>query len=114
MSKDVNSLFSFIDGAKDAQKSGNKSDPLSELTSYYAALDYEKQLEQVIWETRGSKGVATFKRMRAQAAERDRQSRYAQMARRNKIMNILSIILGISLFGAGIYGLIWFAMTFSK
>ena len=77
MGKDLNKVFNFIDGTKAAQKSGNKNDPLSDYIAYEKALDMEKQLEQVIWETRGSKGVATFKRMRAQATERDRQSQYA-------------------------------------
>lgn len=114
MSKDVNSLFNFIDGAKDAQKTGNKTDPLSQLTSYYAAIDYEKKLETIIWETRGSSGVRMFKQLRKQAAEKERKGRYAQIARRNKIMNILSIIIGLSLFAGGIFGIFWFAVTFSR
>jgi len=61
MGKDLNKVFDFIDGTKAAQKSGNKNDPLSDYIAYEKALDMEKQLEQVIWETRGSKGVATFK-----------------------------------------------------
>ena len=69
----------------------------------------EKQLEQVIWETRGSKGVATFKRMRAQATERDRQSKYASIKRRNQIVNILSIIFGIVVFAGGLVGMIFLA-----
>jgi len=114
MSKDVNALFTFIDGAKAAQKTGNKNDPLSDYIAYEKALDMEKQLEQIIFDTRGSKGVATFKRMRAQAAESQRKSKYAQIARRNKILNILSIILGILLFGGGVAGMVWFATTFSS
>jgi len=114
MSKDVNALFSFIDGAKAAQKTGNKNDPLSDYIAYEKAMDMEKELMQIIFDTRGSKGVATFKRMRAQAAESERQSKYAQIARKNKIMNMLSIVLGLTLFAGGIYGLVWFAITFSE
>lgn len=114
MSKDVNNLFDFIDGAKEAKKSGNKSDPLSDYIAYEKAIDFERQLRDIIIDTRGMKGWAKFESMRKQSKEAQRQSRYAQMARRNKIMNILSIILGLCLFGAGIYGLIWFAMEFSK
>ena len=44
MGKDINNLFSFIDGAKEAQKSGKKGDPLSDYIAYEKALDYEKQL----------------------------------------------------------------------
>jgi len=111
MSKDVNNLFAFIDGAKAAQKTGNKNDPLSDYIAYEKALDMEKQLEQIIFDTRGSKGVATFKRMRAQAAEGERKSKYAQIARRNKIMNILSIILGVIVFAGGLAGMVWFATS---
>lgn len=109
MGKDLNKVFDFIDGTKAAQKSGNKNDPLSDYIAYEKALDMEKQLEQVIWETRGSKGVATFKRMRAQATERDRQSKYASIKRRNQIMNVVSITFGVIVFACGIVGMIYFA-----
>lgn len=112
MGKDLNKVFDFIDGTKAAQKSGNKNDPLSDYIAYEKALDMEKQLEQVIWETRGSKGVATFKRMRSQAAERDRQSKYASIARKNKILNIISILLGMSITIGGGGLLIWAAIEF--
>ena len=109
MGKDLNKVFDFIDGTKAAQKSGNKNDPLSDYIAYEKALDMEKQLEQVIWETRGSKGVATFKRMRAQATERDRQSKYASIKRRNQIVNVLSIIFGVIVFAGGLVGMIFLA-----
>ena len=109
MGKDLNKVFDFIDGTKAAQKSGNKNDPLSDYIAYEKALDMEKQLEQVIWETRGSKGVATFKRMRAQATERDRQSKYASNKRRNQIVNVLSIIFGVVVFAGGLVGMIFLA-----
>ena len=109
MGKDLNKVFNFIDGTKEAQKSGNKNDPLSDYIAYEKALDMEKQLEQVIWETRGSKGVATFKRMRAQATERDIQSNYASVKRRNKIMNGLSIAFGVLVFAGGIIGMVFLA-----
>ena len=112
MGKDLNKVFNFIDGTKAAQKSGNKNDPLSDYIAYEKALDMEKQLEQVIWETRGSKGVATFKRMRAQATERDRQSKYAEVARKNKILNALSILLGMAITVGGGALLIWVAIEF--
>ena len=109
MGKDLNKVFDFIDGTKEAQKSGNKNDPLSDYIAYEKALDMEKQLEQVIWETRGSKGVATFKRMRAQATERDIQSKYASIKRRNQIMNALSIAFGVLVFAGGIVGMVFLA-----
>jgi len=112
MGKDLNKVFNFIDDTKAAQKSGNKNDPLSDYIAYEKALDMEKQLMEVIWQTRGSKGVATFKRMRTQATERDRQSKYAAVARKNKILNFISILLGmaITLGGGGL--LIWAAIEF--
>tara|TARA_R110000772_G_scaffold74511_1_gene162238 strand:- start:3860 stop:4282 length:423 start_codon:yes stop_codon:yes gene_type:complete len=112
MSKDVSNLFAFIDGTKEAQKTGNKNDPLSDYIAYEKALDMEKQLEQIIFDTRGSKGVATFKRMREQSASRDRESRYAEIARKNKILNILSILAGISITVGGGSALIWAAIEY--
>lgn len=112
MSKDVNNLFSFIDGTKEAQKTGNKNDPLSDYIAYEKALDMEKQLEQIIWETRGSKGVSKFKQMRAQAATKDRESKYAAVARKNKILNVLSILAGITITLGGGAALIWAAIEF--
>lgn len=112
VSADLNKVFQFIDGAKAAQKSGNKNDPLSELTAYYKAQDMERELEQVIWETRGSSGVRMFKQLRKQASDRDRQSKYASIARKNKILNVLSILLGLSITIGGGGLLIWAALEF--
>ena len=109
MGKDLNKVFDFIDGTKEAQKSGNKNDPLSDYTAYEKAKDMEKELERIIFDTRGSKGVAMFKRMRTQATERDRQSKYAAIKRRNQIMNGLSIAFGVILFAGGIVGMIFIA-----
>jgi len=112
MGKDLNKVFQFIDGTKAAQKSGNKNDPLSELTAYYKAQDMEKAIEQMVWEARGSSGVSMLKRLRAQSAERDRDSRYASMARKNKILNVLSILLGVSITVGGGALLLWAAIEF--
>lgn len=113
MSKDLNSLFDFIDGTKAAQKSGNKNDPLSDYIAYEKARDMERELEKIIFETRGSRGVAKFKDMRRQAAESERQSKYAAIARRNKILNILSILAGITITAGGAVGMIYFAMKYA-
>jgi hypothetical protein len=112
MGKDLNKVFDFIDGTKAAQKAGNKNDPLSDYIAYEKAQDMERQLMEVIWQTRGSKGVATFKRMRTQATERDRQSKYAAVARKNKILNVLSILLGLGITIGGGGLLIWAAIEF--
>ena len=112
MGKDLNKVFKFIDGTKAAHKSGNKNDPLSELTAYYKAQDMEKAIEQMVWEARGSAGVSMLKRLRAQSAERDRDSRYESMARKNKILNVLSILLGVSITVGGGALLLWAAIEF--
>ena len=109
MGKDLNKVFNFIDGTKQAQKSGNKNDPLSDYIAYEKALDIERELMDIIWQTRGSKGVATFKRMRAEAKERDRQSKYASIKRGNQIINGLSITFGVLVFASAIVGMIFFA-----
>ena len=113
MSKDVNALFDFIDGAKEAKKSGNKSDPLSDYIAYEKALDFEKELRDVIISTRGFKGWAQFESMRKQSKEAAIQSKYAQIARRNKILNILSIICGMAITLGGGAALIWAAIEFA-
>ena len=112
MSKDLNNLFSFIDGAKEAQKSGKKGDPLSDYIAYEKALDYEKQLMQLIWETRGSKGVAKFNEFRKQAKKREVEGKYLATKRKNQIINAAGIIFAITITGIGGYFMIWFAMQY--
>ena len=112
MSKDLNNLFSFIDGAKEAQKSGKKGDPLSDYIAYEKAMDYEKQLMDLIWETRGSKGVAKFNEFRKQAKQREKEGRYQATKRKNQLMNAAGIIFAIIITGIGGYFMIWFAMQY--
>ena len=112
MSKDLNNLFSFIDGAKEAQKSGKKGDPLSDYIAYEKAMDYEKQLTQLIWETRGSKGVAKFNEFRKQAKKREVEGKYLATKRKNQILNAAGIVFAILITGAGGYFMIWFAMQY--
>jgi hypothetical protein len=112
MSKDLNNLFSFIDGAKEAQKSGKKGDPLSDYIAYEKAMDYEKQLMDLIWETRGSKGVAKFNEFRKQAKQREKEGRYQATKRKNQLINAAGIIFAIIITGVGGYFMIWFAMQY--
>ena len=112
MSKDLNNLFSFIDGAKEAQKSGKKGDPLSDYIAYEKAMDYEKQLMQLIWETRGSKGVAKFNEFRKQAKKREVEGKYLATKRKNQILNAAGIFFAMLITGAGGYFMIWFAMQY--
>ena len=112
MSKDLNNLFSFIDGAKEAQKSGKKGDPLSDYIAYERAMDYEKQLMQLIWETRGSKGVAKFEEFRRQSAKAQREGRYKAVRRANQIKQIAGVVIAILITGAGAVGMFYFAMRY--
>jgi hypothetical protein len=50
--------------------------------------------------------------MRTQATERDRQSKYAAVARKNKILNVISILLGVSITIGGGAVMIWAAIEF--
>jgi hypothetical protein len=50
--------------------------------------------------------------MRTQATERDRQSKYAAITRKNKILDILSILLGVTITLGGGGLLIWAAFEF--
>ena len=112
MGKDLNNLFSFIDGAKEAQKSGNKNDPLAELTSYYKALDMEKAIEEAVWQSRGSAGVKMLKQFREKAKERERQGRYLATKRKNQIINSLGIMFSMAITGGGGYLMYLFAMKY--
>jgi len=112
MSKDVNSLFTFIDGAKEAQKSGNKSDPLSSYIAYEKAKEYESELTRIIQETRGASGLKKFQEFRRQAKQREKEGRYKAIRRKNQILNVLGITAGILITGGGAAGLIWFALEF--
>jgi hypothetical protein len=113
MSKDLNNLFSFIDGAKEAQKSSKKGDPLSDYIAYEKAMDYEKQLMELIWQTRGSKGVAKFNEFRKQAKKREVEGKYLATKRKNQIINAAGIIFAILITGIGGYFMVWFAMQYS-
>jgi len=112
MSKDINNLFSFIDGAKEAQKSGKKGDPLSDYIAYEKALDYEKQLMELIWQTRGSKGVAKFNEFRKRAKEKEIEGKYQATKRKNQIINAIGWIFSICITGGGGYLMYLFAMKY--
>ena len=112
MSKDLNNLFSFIDGAKEAQKSGKKGDPLSDYIAYEKAMDYEKQLMDLIWETRGSKGVAKFNEFRKQAKKREVDGKYLATKRKNQIINGIGIVGSVTITAGGAYLMYIFAMQY--
>ena len=112
MGKDLNNLFSFIDGAKEAQKSGNKNDPLAELTAYYKALDMEKAIEEAVWQSRGSAGVKMLKQFREKAKEREKEGRYQATKRKNQIVNAIGWVVSICITGGGGYLMYLFAMKY--
>lgn len=112
MGKDLNNLFSFIDGAKEAQKSGNKNDPLAELTAYYKALDMEKAIEEAVWQSRGSAGVKMLKQFREKAKEREKEGRYQATKRKNQIVNAVGWMFSIAITGGGGYLMYLFAMKY--
>jgi len=109
MSKDINSLFSFIDGAKEAHKKNDKNDPLSSYIAYEKAKDFEQDLRRIIIESRGMSGWNKFQQFRTQANEQQRKSRYAAMQRKEQIVTILSITAGVLIFVAGAVGIVMFA-----
>jgi len=112
MGKDLNNLFSFIDGAKEAQKSGNKNDPLAELTAYYKAIDMERAIEEAVWQSRGSAGVKMLKQFREKAKEREREGRYQATKRKNQIINAIGIMFSMAITGGGGYLMYLFAMKY--
>ena len=112
MSKDINSLFSFIDGAKEAKKSGNKGDPLSDYIAYEKALDFEKQLRDIIIDTRGMKGWAKFEQFRKQAKQKEVEGKYLATKRKNQIINAFGWVVSICITGGGGYLMYLFAMKY--
>tara|TARA_X000001382_G_scaffold20129_1_gene12235 strand:+ start:384 stop:803 length:420 start_codon:yes stop_codon:yes gene_type:complete len=112
VSSDLNKVFSFIDGAKEAQKSGNKNDPLAELTLYYKALDMEKTIEEAVWQARGSSGVRMLKQFREKAKEREKEGRYQATKRKNQIINAIGWVVSICITGGGGYLMYLFAMKY--
>lgn len=112
MSKDINNLFEFIDGTKTADK--NKSDPLNDFILKKKAEDFERDLRDVIISARGMKAWDEFVSMRKKSAEAHRASKYAAMARRNKIMKGISIVAGIAIFVGGAGGMVYFASLYAN
>lgn len=112
VSSDLNKVFSFIDGAKEAQKSGNKNDPLAELTSYYKALDMEKAIEEAVWQARGSSGVRMLKQFREKAKQHEKEGRYQATKRKNQIVNAIGIMFSMAITGGGGYLMYLFAMKY--
>ena len=114
MSKDLNNLYSFIYVAKEAKQKNDKSDPLSSYIAYEKAMDYEKQLKDIIISTRGMRGWNKFEQFRREAKKNERETRYAAIRKRNEIMNILSIIFAVCIVIAGAIGLFYFAYYLRK
>jgi len=114
MSKDINNLFSFIDGAKEAHKnpSANKSDPLSSYIAYEKAMDYEKQLRDVIIDARGMKGWAKFEEFRRLAKKAEREGKYKAVRKANQLKQIAGVVIAILITGAGAVGMFYFAMRY--
>tara|TARA_R100000234_G_scaffold52464_2_gene31511 strand:+ start:737 stop:1087 length:351 start_codon:yes stop_codon:yes gene_type:complete len=109
MSKDINSLFSFIDGAKEAHKKNDKNDPLSSYIAYEKAKDFERDLRKVIIDSRGMSGWNKFQQFRKEAKEQQKKSQYAAMVKKEKLMTIISITAGIIIFIVGVVGIVLFA-----
>ena len=61
---------------------------------------------------KGSRGVAVYKSFVAKAEQTQREGRYEALARKNKILNVFSILLGISITVGGGGLLIWAAIEF--
>lgn len=112
MGSELNSVLDFISGAKEAKKSGSKSNPLNDYIQYQKAIEMEKALENLIFDCHGSKGVAKYKDFVSRANSAQRDSKYAAIARKNKILNVLSILLGVSITLGGGAALVWFAIEF--
>jgi len=113
MSKELGSVLNYISGVEEAQKSKSNSNPLNDYLEYERAKTLKKDLENLIFDMKGSRGVAVYKAFVAKSEQTQREGKYRAVARKNKILNILSILLGASITIGGGGALIWFAIEFS-
>ena len=115
LGKDLGKMWTAIDDAKNTHAQATKGKGSAQekaLSTYIAAVkarDLEEQLRSIIIDTRGFKGWNELQAIRQQVMKEEREGRYAAMKKRNQIMNILSIILGVAIFVGGAVGLFYFA-----
>ena len=115
LGKDLGKMWTAIDDAKNTHERASKGKGSAQekaLTTYIAAVqarDLEKQLRDIFIDTRGFKGWNELQAIRQQVMKEEREGRYAAMKKRNQIMNILSIIIGLVIFVGGAVGLFYFA-----
>jgi len=75
-------------------------------------MDYERQLRDIIIDTRGMKGWAKFEQFRRQAKVAEREGKYKAIRRQNQIKQIAGIVIAILITGAGAVGMFYFAMRY--
>ncbi len=120
LGKDLGKMWTAIDDAKNTHAQASKGKGSAQekaLTTYIAAVqarDLEKQLRDIIIDTRGFKGWNELQAIRQQVMKEEREGRYKAMQRRNQINNIIGIFIGVIIMAAGALGLIWFAVEFKK
>tara|TARA_R100001377_G_scaffold17813_2_gene9138 strand:- start:778 stop:1209 length:432 start_codon:yes stop_codon:yes gene_type:complete len=112
MSRELGSVLDYISGVEEAQKSNKKSNPLNDYLEYERAKTLKKDLENLIFDMKGSRGVAVYKSFVAKAEQTQREGRYEALARKNKILNVLSILLGMAITLGGGAVLVWAAIEF--
>ena len=118
LGKDLGKMWTAIDDAKNTHERASKGKGSAQekaLTTYIAAVqarDLEKQLRDIIIDTRGFKGWNELQAIRQQVMKEEREGRYRALKRQNQIKSILGAVLGVLIIGAGGAGLVWFAMEF--
>ena len=113
MGGELNSVLNYISGVEEAKKSKKQNNPLNDYLEYEKAKTMQKDLENLIFDMKGSRGVAVYKSFVAKSEKAQRESRYKAIARKNQILNVLSILLGLAITVGGGSLLIWFAMEFA-
>ena len=120
LGKDLGKMWTAIDDAKNTHAQASKGKGSAQekaLTTYIAAVqarDLEKQLRDIIIDTRGFKGWNELQAIRQQVMKEEREGRYKAIQRRNQINNIIGIIVGVVIMAAGALGLVWFAVEFKR
>lgn len=115
LGKDMGSLFSAIDDIKADAKSAKKTGGPSAMEKFIAlkqAEDTEYNIRQIILASRGEAAWKQFKQMRAAEKQDAIQGRYAEVKRKNQIINAIGWAVSICITGGGGYLMYLFAMHY--
>ena len=115
LGKDMGSLFSAIDDikaeAKGAKKTGG-SNAMQKFIALKQAEDTEASIKAIVLSTRGEAAWKQLKQMRAAEKQDAIQGRYAEVKRKNQIINAIGWSVSVFITLGGGYLMYLFAMKY--